>query len=478
MKKFLIALLALIIAMFCVGCGTYTPASNRPGSGDSSGGGTGVKPGGDDDKPGGNDDDELTFTVRMTYGGRPYVPTTIVYALWNGADGSAYRAEFSRETGVAEQKGLDGVYTVSILNLPSGYTYNPNIYSADNGHTDTTVEIFRYNQIDNAGATRDLDPNKAQTVTVGELYRVELSSSSAHVWFLMSGCSLETWCDVVENSVTPRIVGYMANTMSGFVNPSGVQISGGGLSASYTKNIKFSSDEADYAAKSLNLFSISAVQQLGKYPVYVYFKIDKSQVEGGTRPPTPTYNYEARDAEETELLQLIQPEGTFKYVWEDEPDHLLVGDKYKLFEKGTTDKEGNEGDGYYHRYDAEEDIYYETIFVIISHCNANIPEDGDPPRDVGGFLYGLVSKDLVDRHTSGGVDYYGYDYTRMIETYARYCNTEGAHPLTEELKQFMMGYALREKFFDDGNGWAETNEFQLNSNEEDQWLFNCGYYVA
>lgn len=60
--------------------------------------------------------------------------------------------------------------------------------------------------------------------------------------------------------------------------------------------------------------------------------------------------------------------------------------------------------------------------------------------------------------------------------YASVVNSDGAVPVTEELKEFLQKYAINQAMFMDGDGWAEkvTNPYQ--STENDQWLFACGYY--
>ena len=49
--------------------------------------------------------------------------------------------------------------------------------------------------------------------------------------------------------------------------------------------------------------------------------------------------------------------------------------------------------------------------------------------------------------------------------------------VTAELKEFLQQYSTSQLLFCDGNGWVESNpDIKIYSNEEDQWLFACGYY--
>ncbi|MBQ9115998.1 MAG: hypothetical protein IJY04_03155, partial [Clostridia bacterium] len=62
--------------------------------------------------------------------------------------------------------------------------------------------------------------------------------------------------------------------------------------------------------------------------------------------------------------------------------------------------------------------------------------------------------------------------------YLNVCNSDGVCYVTEELKQFLQLYSTSQLLFFDGNGWAETNpDIKVDAQEDDQWLFACGYYV-
>ena len=53
---------------------------------------------------------------------------------------------------------------------------------------------------------------------------------------------------------------------------------------------------------------------------------------------------------------------------------------------------------------------------------------------------------------------------------------DGRCPVTEELKEFLQAYCVKEKLFSDGNGWAEQYVPRYDAYEDSQWLFACGYY--
>ena len=74
------------------------------------------------------------------------------------------------------------------------------------------------------------------------------------------------------------------------------------------------------------------------------------------------------------------------------------------------------------------------------------------------------------------------DYSNFVSEYAKYCNSDGVYPLTEEFKTFLILLSESQGYFDE-NGWILS---YLNSDEcygndyvmpEDAiYLFDCGYY--
>ena len=61
--------------------------------------------------------------------------------------------------------------------------------------------------------------------------------------------------------------------------------------------------------------------------------------------------------------------------------------------------------------------------------------------------------------------------------YADLCNSDGVYGVTQELKDFLQKYSVSQLLFFDGNGFVETNPaISIYADEDDQWLFACGYY--
>ena len=68
----------------------------------------------------------------------------------------------------------------------------------------------------------------------------------------------------------------------------------------------------------------------------------------------------------------------------------------------------------------------------------------------------------------------------LVETlgYADVSVGAGVFPVTMEMKIFLQQFAVSQRYFMDGNGWAETSiQPTIDCAEDDQWLFGCLYYV-
>lgn len=60
---------------------------------------------------------------------------------------------------------------------------------------------------------------------------------------------------------------------------------------------------------------------------------------------------------------------------------------------------------------------------------------------------------------------------------AHYVNNDGGVAVTEELKTFLYRLSVAQRYFADGEGWAETHpSINVDSSDEAQWLFACYYY--
>ena len=510
-----ILVLSLLLAVLFTGCGRYENASNRKPSGGGGGGGydidgddgnggsggnggnggSGGGGGGGTVTPGG---DSEPFTVTLMLDGIPYTKTDGIQARWQNRYG-IYSADFVN--GVAEIKGLDGEYHVSLSALPAGdFTYDKNGIFASNKNRNVTIELLQvltakagqmgWYEITKLGTYRAQVKAKPTTPKVGD-NMVNSSSFVAYYFYPDSPgwYTITSWVDTEENKINPILYRYNGNPFSGFSNFD-TAINNGGTEATYTKNFKLEYKIYDAEVGNAQLFAVGAESSQG-YPVNVEFTV---KYEGEYYNPyvgDPVYA-------EGPFYTGAKPSGAFRYTYYD-TGNVLDGSRVKL----------NPDDKYYHLYD---EVVYADNGGWGPLLFAKLTKDTEvfktftigPPMtyvDMGfnfnHFNDGLVScvidgKDyayMITAHSEGVFDENGnpvIDKTTNLpvmkhyDGYSAHCNSDGAHPVTEEIKTFLQGYASREFFFNDGNGMAEDIEqnglIALNSNEDDQWLFACGYY--
>lgn len=156
-------------------------------------------------------------------------------------------------------------------------------------------------------------------------------------------------------------------------------------------------------------------------------------------------------------------------------DEWLDTNKNGVFDKGDPwkDENGNGvcdydlGDGFYHLYDAvkyaDNDGWGPILFAKLNK-DIEVMNYGD---DGGGGNFANPNVRLR---------FDGKDYSKFMEKYFSYCNNDGTHPVTKELKDFLQHYATTQSMFCDGESLAETY-YGLSATEEDMWLFACGYYL-
>ena len=451
MKKIVIILIALLLTLsFAAGCTTYKPpiVTNNPyEDGEGSNGGNSKPPKPDDDK-----DEERVYTVTLYSEGRRFSPNVIFYAQWTSEDKTEIVSAPFNALGVAETKNLDGEYRVTLSGLPDEYTYDPNGIYVDNDNRDVNIELLPIIQTKNKGTDYYKD-----CIEVSKLgtYRHQFNARNEKAWFRYEPYAqgkyvIESWVDVYENEVNPVMVHYVGNSQ--FVHfdyPAGTY-DDGGTSSTYTKNFKFMLELSSGMVGNVWIFQLYADCK-GEYPVNVDFTIkligdyDGSGDELETvMPAGPFLN--------------TKPSGKWTYNYADN-GRVLDSSRFALNE-----------DGFYHLYDEEkyaENGGWGPVLFAKLNKDCEVFKDPASTADSGGFS----NVNVLTR-----LKYDGKDYTTFMRIYLAYCNSDGAHPVTQELKDFLQLYASKMTLFADGEGKAETL-YNLSANEEDMWLFACGYYI-
>ena len=444
MKKFLLIILSLIIAVLFAGCSFVTTPD------DSANG----KP--DNNLPDNVEDEGTVFKVTLIYENAPFYPMETMRAQWTGEDG-VYDAEFN-VFGVAQITGLDGDYRVTLSNVPTGYTYDPNNHYADNYNTDITIEILKLNPWGPGSGTNTLSAIEVRQLGT---YRASLTERNQWIYFkyrpLAAGVySIQSWVDIVANEVNPILERYNANSggWSEWIRRS----DSGGSASSFTKNFRMDisisaaeipSDEGQDG--NIWLFAIHAdVANEVLYPVIIDFTIKFED----------DYFFKENNYE------LVEANGPFAdgEWW---ANHPITGNTFRyVFE--DTDKAMstshplgeimlNAADGFYHFYNKETGTFGDILYVKLTQPNLFIDAEN-----------GFVSVQVSSR-------FEGKDYSEFLITYTNFCReADGIHPVNAELQKFLQLYAIGQQLFDDGDGYAENLGY--NSSEDNMWLFAVGYF--
>ncbi len=134
----------------------------------------------------------------------------------------------------------------------------------------------------------------------------------------------------------------------------------------------------------------------------------------------------------------------------------------------------------------KEDYQHEGVCaegcVNCSEKCSNIPSDIYELFSYGGIVFPYELSALGESYegkylikgTEGG--YAVVDSALM--GLSSYTNLDGVYGVTEQIKTFLQGFSITQRYFADGQGWVETHEtYKVDAKEADQWLFACGYYV-
>ncbi len=288
------ALLLLVSIIFSVtGCGEYNPPKNPAGSdnngtgdsGDTGGAGdtdsgdsgdTGNDSGNDSGNDGNEPEETGPFTVTVLLNGKTYTPASssnpenVLKARWT--DGySTYTSDVGEDGVAIAPDGLDGDYTVTLLNLPNGYTYNPNIHKATNEKKDISIEIVKITTTigDGTELYRCIKLNKTGT------YRAKISRSGQIVYYEFTPTKagvyeIESLVDISANMYNPILKVYNGTVAAKFEK---TEVDDGGPSNTYTKNFLYKIDVDEEFLGNTYTFAVRLEGKDAVYPHYVDFTL-------------------------------------------------------------------------------------------------------------------------------------------------------------------------------------------------------------
>lgn len=517
MKNLISLLLVISLLLSFVSCGEYNPpVDNIPSDGEQ-----------DDttvEKPSGSGTEQRgePFVATVILNGKVYTPPTVsddslaVKVRWT--DGQTYQTVKLGKDGTAECYGLDGEYSVTLINLPDGYTYDPNIYVADNDNREVVIELMTLSSARGDGT----DVYRCIKLSGPGVYRTNMTYDGQEVFYEFEPTKagryrIESIVDVSAGMYDPVLDIYAGSSQYKIREK---RIDGGGASGSYTTNFKHVVEIDEQFIGNVYTFAVMLEGKDATYPVNVDFVI---VYEGGYSYDWITSNFVYPEMIPNRDVDTWYRSYT-KYLAEDK--EKFGGSNFKMASvkidgKNVFDQQYfrlNPDDGYYHVYDevkyAEYNgwgpILYANISVptfFIDKAFNEIEYEGNKNLTVSSgtenyklFIEGysrLVSESVSYfciqgcpcLATNGGVCTIESRCTKCTDD-CRHINAkyvgqlgyaniaiEGRCPVTEELKEFLQKYSVSQKLFSDGNGWAEQSSPRYDAYEDSQWLFACGYYT-
>ncbi|MDE6001523.1 MAG: hypothetical protein K2G96_04295 [Clostridia bacterium] len=437
MKKLpLISSILFALLIFLCGCGTWSSSSGSSGNKFDKG----------DQNVNG-----AKFSVSLELDGEKYIPDFALKAQWY--DGASFSQADFDENGVASATGLDGDYSVTLVGLDEAFTYNPNIYFVSNDDKDVTIVLHRLTPTDGLGHVYE-----EHYIYDEGYYRATFHSDAdmqngvffAYVPLNKGIYTVESYVDLTLNEVNPILNVYVGNRqLAGNIQR---RVDDGSLSSNFTKNFKYeveikSVNQSTYYRFAIVFESRSAVE----YPFNIDFELRYQSEAGEAEPPIKSI---PKPAEEDFTLRRTQF-ASRGLNWQ--PDGWVYADVNKYFYSERF--KFNDADGLWHVWDGTN--YGPILWAKVRRDNQIFTTESGT-----GFTDGLISTSYVN----------GYNYNQFISYYAAYTNGDGCYPVTAELKEFLQNFAISQRYFMDGRGWAESI-MGFKASEDSQWLFACGYYT-
>ncbi len=528
-------ILALVTLVMLVGCeGSY---QNGPGGalgGTRPGGG-----GGGSEQPPMNDDPTDDFVVTLLADGAPYSPRMEMSVYWN--DGFSLHSAPVDENGVARIDGLDGDYRVTLSVVPNEYTYDPNTNIATNDNRSINLNLYTLNRLSGSGTGLYDCYHFSKTGVYSAVINSPNDAIYFQYAPETNGTyTIESWADTTADNINPYIDVYGGSSQFKYYIKT---TDDGGTVGSYTINfvhtVQIADENISTGGQVVYTFAVKAESKDGHYPITVTFAVKRdggfelpgTSGSGGTAGETmaiPKFdfsNFNPADHEYGPEYSLVYPERPFgtssnTYVFDES--------YYKLWpiEDG--------GDGFYHVYDEEKyaqtngygPILYANIkksirfldkpFTGIEYVNPNADtlETQNAALTISGVNYKHFIEGYTVLSTFGKINSGSYYCTASCpchdeaekttdwactpdctsctkdcrrcpeelighEGYQYYANSDGMVPVTQELKEFLNSFALKQKYFWDGKGYLDSmswNGKYFQSATSSIWLFACAYY--
>lgn len=508
-NRFFLILLSLLLVGSFVSCGEFKAALEEDSVGTL----------GPNGQPALDDDPTNDFTVSLRLNGEAYVPPVTISVYWS--DGYDVFIAPVDERGIATIDGLDGDYQVTLSSVPNGYAYDSNSYKATNFDRNIVIDLYDLNTVNGKGSALygccEISETGIYSVTItepGEMIYFEFAPQTNGTY------TVESWASITDDEINPIAVAYYGSSN---YKHSPYTVEDVGAVGSFTRNFVHTVEIADQNISSGGgsqtfTFAVSAETKSGLYPVTYTFAVKRNggfDLNGAksTMIPLDHSDFDHFDFDAFNKMAggvIIGAETLFRDEnGKEKPGaYVFESSRYELW------KVEDGGDGMYHVYDtvkyAANDGYGPVLVAYItSPCRfldkafTEIEAVGNKALTVNGtenykqFIEGwsaLASggyycvsdcpchKDSVDPNRACPP---GCPTCKSVCTpcpadmmgksgYASYCNADGVAPVTEELAKFLQKFAISQRYFADGTGWAEQSG--IHAYEDSQWLFACGYY--
>lgn len=457
MNKKIVSVLSLITLISLSGCGNNTStSSSNSGVSPSTSNSTSINNQSSSNKNTSSNivDDENVYSVKVVYEDGTSAPEGI-NVQWCAA-GTCHDSSTNAE-GIATKNLEPGDYDVKLNGLPSGYAYQLGLVSTYENRS-MVITIYKI-QTSSIGSGSSYDP---YIIREG-VYSATIEEEDAIVYYGFVPTRpgkyvIESWGTITDLITADPNVGYYGNNPQYVENAIDYADEGG-----YDKNFSlefniaieefintgtfddngnmiYEKDEnGNLISGGIYTFGISCkgVKKPKTFPFVIKW-IDEYE--------TPKIPVEIMNVNETLSNYPECPEG---YVWK---DSLLSGLEQAFY---------NEEDGFYHVGSKDGYVITAKISEPCLYMDRAFSKYNETTKENEGIvgLTGIV----LDNGTK--------DYTKFVQEYEKFCNSDGVYGVTEELKSFLNYYYLNSK------DWIVSNSETV-VDDESGWMFACGYYAA
>ena len=417
------------------------------------------------------------FTVKVyDPNNRPFNPgREEVNVVWRSEDGIVRRA--LNADGSANAGELEGdSYTVYLEGLPSKYSYRCGGNTVTQEERITEIKLMEVKSPERGNGTNGY-PDSAYIMHYDGMYRIDISKEGKEYWCRYTPTapgwySITSWVNVYDDEVNPTVTTYYGQQV--FIKNKEVTDGGYSLRGGFTQNFRFEYQVDKLEVGNVIVFTITAASKFNTYPISVDFEI---YYEGEySNPDLDVRPYRAKEAK-------------YKAAEKKANEHLVYAELgTKTFDMANY--KYNEDTGFYHRYSM--DLYGDDSYgygkgygpILMCYITKSIPSFtlttlynansyGDPPANLLKLYHCWLESEQK---------YVTFDYQDCIRIdYYRVCNSEGLCYVTQELKEFLEGFAANQTLWTDGYVKPADNPgtpeaLGYFAKRDALWLFACGYY--